>query len=344
VENNPAQYGGIYSDIARGFSEKIIAGREYFFKHPTQAEHFEVFSRYNFILNDAKKRGLPTEDEKIKDAIKNGWWLADKENRFLQLRESIKNLKKTKDNLLLPSQKDQIQSQIDRNNFILVTFIKERNEVVGYTAEKYANERLYDETLLSLTFKNREMTERVFSDPDEYYYLSDDAVEKVRDAFHGNADLFAGNMIKYVAASTFFQNMLYVTQECDAFHFWGTPASKCTKYQIDLLINGKMYKQAVKSEAERGKSIPDEVMSDPVKFVTWYEARSANLEMESSSSGSSVGSSSTAVSSFVGATSEDLKKMGVKVQKIKGKSLLEMAEESGGVLEKHQYLNARDGN
>ena len=343
MENNPAQYGSIYSDIARGFTKKIIDGREYFFKHPTQAEHFEVYSRYNFILSDAKKRGLLTEDEKVKDAITNGWWTAEKENRFLQLRDAIKNLKKTKDNLLLPSQKDQIQQQIDRNNFILVTFIKERNEVVGYTAEKYSNERLYDETLLALTFKNREMTERVFSDPEEYYYLSDDIVEKVRDAFHSNSDIFGGNMVKYVAASIFFQNMLYVTQECDAFHFWGTPSSKCTKYQIDLLINGKMYKQAVKSEAERGKSIPDDVMSDPVKFVNWYESRAASLENENSSAGSSVGSSSTAVSSFVGATKEDLKKMGVKVQKLKGKSLLEMAEENGGVLEKHQYLNARDG-
>ena len=342
MENNPAQYGGIYSDISQGFSERKIDGKTYFFKHPSQIEHFHVYSRYNHILADAKKRGLLTEDEKVKEAIDNEWWTPQKENRFLQLRDSIKNLRKTKENLLLPSQKDFIQKQIDTTNFILVTFIRERNEVIGYTAEKYANERLYDETLLELTFKNREMTERVFADPDEYYYLSDDIVENVRSAFHENSNLFTGQIIKYVAASAFFQNMLYVTNECDAFHFWGLASSKCTKYQIDLLINGKMYKNAIKSEAERGKSIPDDVMGDPVKFVNWYESRSTNLETQSSSGVSNSGST-TAVSSFVGATKEDLKKMGVKVQKIKGKSILEMAAENGGVLEKHQYLNARDG-
>ena len=343
MENNPAQYGIIYSDIARGFTQKTIDGEDYFFKHPSQAEHFHVYSRYNFILDDARKRGLLTEDEKVRHAINNSWWTTEKENRFLQLRDAIKNLKKTRDNLLLPSQKDQIQAQIDRNNFILVTFIKERNELVGYTAEKYSNERLYDETLLALTFKNREMTERVFSDPAEYYYLSDDSVEKVRNAFHDNSTLFAGDMIKYVAASTFFQNMLYVTNECDAFHFWGTPASKCTKYQIDLLINAKMYKNAIRAESERGKSLPDDIMCDPVKFVSWYESRLLDIN-EGSSNSVSYNGSQTAVSSYVGATKDDLKKMGVKVQKIKGKSLLELAAESGGVLEKHQYLNARDGN
>jgi hypothetical protein len=278
VENGPAQYSSIYSDIEQGFTEKIILDKRYFFKHPTQTEHFSVYSRYNFILNDAKKRGLLSEEEKIKQAITDGWWTSGKENRFLQLRESIGNLKKTKENVLAPIQKGQVQQQIDRNNSILITFIKERNEIIGYTAEKYANERVYDETLLELTFKNRQLTERVFSDADEYYYLSDDVIESVRNEFHENSNLLTGDITKYIAASAFFQNMLYVTNECDALHFWGQPVTKCTKYQVDLLINGKIYKNAIKNEAEKGKSIPNDVMSDPVKFVNWYESRALVMD------------------------------------------------------------------
>lgn len=277
MENGPAQYGDIYRDIEQGFTEKIILGERYFLKHPSQTEHFAVYSRYNFILSDAKRRGLLSEEDKIKQAIADGWWTSEKEIRFLQLRESIGSLKKTKENLLVPIQKGQIQKQIDRNNSILITFLKERNEIVGYTAEKYSNERVHDETLVELTFKNKELTERVFSDPDEYYYLSDDVIEKLRNEFHENSDLLTGDIVKYIAASAFFQNMLYITSECDAFHFWGKPASKCTKYQIDLLINGKIYKNAIKNEAEQGKSIPNEVMSDPVKFVNWYESRSLTM-------------------------------------------------------------------
>lgn len=278
MENGPAQYANIYRDIEQGFTEKTILGEKYFFKHPTQTEHFAVYSRYNFILNDAKRRGLLSEEEKIKQAIADGWWTPEKEVRFLQLRESISGLKKTRENLLVPTQKGQVQQQIDRNNSILITFVKERNEIVGYTAEKYSNERVYDETLLESTFKNKELTERVFSNADEYYYLSDDTIEKLRNEFHENSDLLTGDIAKYIAASAFFQNMLYVTSECDAFHFWGRPVSKCTKYQVDLLINGKIYKNAIKNETEKGKSIPNDIMSDPVKFVNWYESRALAMD------------------------------------------------------------------
>jgi len=62
------------------------------------------------------------------------------------------------------------------------------------------------------------------------------------------------------------------------------------------------------------------------------------------SASSSQSSSGTAVSSFVGATKEDLKEMGVRVEKVKGgKSLLQLARENGGVMQKHEYLNAREG-
>jgi len=344
VEKSIDHYGIIYGEIVRGFSEKTVDNKKYFFKHPTQAEHFFINSSYKRIFDDAKKRGLYCESEKISEAIKNGWWTAEKENKFLSIADAIDGLKKTKHNLILPSQRDSIEQQINRNKYILASFSKERNELVGYTAEKYANDRLYDEMVMELTYTNAELTDRLFCDVDEYYYLSDEIVEKIRGEFYSCSGGFMQQALKYVAACPFFQNMLYVTQECDAFHFWGKPSSKCTKYQIDVLINGKIFRNAIKSEIEAGKKLPDEILSDPEKFILWFEARSSASEQQNGSSdGNSMGST-TAVSSFVGATKEDLKKMGVKVQKIKGKSLLELAEQSGGVLEKHQYLNARDGN
>ena len=343
MEKSIDHYGIIYGEIVRGVSEKSIDNKNYFFKHPTQAEHFFINSNYKKILEDAKRRGLYSENEKINEAIKNGWWTAEKENKFLSINESISGLQKTKDNLILPSQKDSIEDQIKKNRYILASFSKERNELVGYTAEKYANDRLYDEMVMELTYKNIELTDKLFCDIDEYYYLSDEIVEKIRKEFYSCSGGFMQEALKYVAACPFFQNMLYVTQECDAFHFWGRPSSRCTKYQIDVLINGKIFRNAIKSEIESGKKLPDEVLSDPEKFILWFEARSSRSEINDSASNMDSMGSKTAVSSFVGATKEDLKKMGVKVQKIKGKSLLELAEESGGVLEKHQYLNARDG-
>jgi hypothetical protein len=344
VEKSFDHYGLVYREVVRGVSEKTIQENRYYFKHPTQSEHFFINSNYNLILADARKRGLQSEDDKISDAIKSGWWTAEKENKFLSIRDAIFSLQKTKENLILPSQKDQIEVQIQKNKNILTTYQKERVELIGYTAEKYASDRLHDEMVMELTYKNPELTEKLFCNQEDYYYLSDDIVEKIRDAFYSCSGMFMQQALRYVAASPFFQNMLYVTNECDAFHFWGKPVSFCTKYQIDVLISGKIFRNAIKSEIENGKKLPEEILSDPEKFILWYDSRSANKEMSNNGDSDSSIGSSTAVSSFVGATKEDLKKMGVKVQKIKGKSLLELAADSGGVLEKHQYLNARDGN
>jgi hypothetical protein len=53
-------------------------------------------------------------------------------------------------------------------------------------------------------------------------------------------------------------------------------------------------------------------------------------------------SGKNAVSSYVGATQEDLDHLGVKTEKIGGKSLLELAAEKGGQLDKNDYLSLRE--
>lgn len=341
MENNSAKYGSVYSEIVAGLSKKTIDGKDYYFKHPTQAEHFDIYGKYFLVFNDAKKRGLLSEAQKLEDAIQNSWWTSEKESRYQQISSTIKALRVTKSNLLLPSQKDQIQKEIDRNGYILSTFEKERRELIGYTAERYTNDRIHDEMLLALTYKNEHLTERLFTDREEYYYLSDTVVESIRNEFFSCMSLFSSDIIKKVAACPFFQNMLYVTSDCDAMNFWGTPPTKCTKYQIDLLINGKVLKNAVKSEMEQGNAVADDILSDPDKLVAWYDSR-IEAPVQKSTQNNYSGSNNT-VTSFVGATKEDLNKMGVKIEKIRGKSLLQMAEENGGTLQKHEYLNARDG-
>jgi hypothetical protein len=73
--------------------------------------------------------------------------------------------------------------------------------------------------------------------------------------------------------------------------------------------------------------------------VSWVDSQSSG---SSAKSKQNLKNSSTRVTGHVGATQSDLKDLGVKVEKIGGKSLLQLAEESGGTLEKSEYLNARD--
>ena len=330
------EYGRIYNEIVKGFSEEKIAKKTFYFKHSSFSEHFNIYNNYSLILEDVRRQGLPTEEEKIKEAIKEGWWSKDKEFEVDILKKTVTNLIKTKSKLIIPSQKESIDKQIRRTQAILATFSKERSEIVHFTAEEYTSKRFLDETVIALTFKNKELTEQAFTQ-EEYYNLSDSISDEIKGAFSKYSSAFCLINLKHIAASGFFQNLVYLNE--DAYSFWGRPTVQCTKYQIDLLVYGKMYKNLIKNYAENGKPVPEDVVAVAEKFVLWVE----NQSPEKKGRPSKKTGSRNMVSSTVGATAEDLQKMGTKIDKVAGgKTLLQMAADSGGVLEKEQYLNARE--
>jgi hypothetical protein len=333
------EFGRIYSEIANGYSKQIINSNVLYFKHPSLTEHFSVYSNYELLLKEARNKGVPTEEEKIKEAIEGGWWTKEKEMEISILRKTITNLTKTKNKLALPSQKEAIEKQLRSREAILLTFLKERQEITAYTAEDYTSQRFIDETILSLTYKNQNLTELYFT-AEDYYNLNDRYIENIKNLYNQYAILFSSQNIKCIAACGFFQNLIYLND--DAYSFWGKPACQCTKYQIDILVYGKMYKNFIKNSAENGQAVQEDILNDPEKFVDFVEGATQSANKSKIQNKKSKDSRNM-VSSLVGATSDDLKKLGVKTEKLAGgKSLLEMAKESGGTLEKHQYLKARE--
>lgn len=331
-----SEYGRIYSEICRGFSKDLIEKSNVYFKHPTIAEHFSTYSNYDVFISDGRKKGLELEKEKVEEAIRGGWWTSEKESRLNFLRKTVQNLFKTRDKLLLLSQKAEIEKQIKQTEAILITYTKERREIVGYTLEDYANSKLTEELLIFFTYKNSKFTERLFSSRDEYYDLTEGHVEKIKSSFDQYSRVFNNDNIRRIAACGFFQNLVYLNE--DANSFWGVPTVKCTKYQIDLLLYGKMYKNMIRSYSENGKPIADQILSDPDTFVEWADSQSggSSYKNRKQKSGKNV------VSSYVGATQQDLDHLGVKTEKIGGKSLLELAAEKGGQLDKNDYLSLRE--
>ena len=331
-----SEYGRIYSEICRGFSIDIIENSTIYFKHPSISEHFSVYGSYDSFIKEGRKKGLQSEEEKIEDAINGGWWSSEKESRVNFLRKTIQNLFKTRDKLLLQSQKAEINNQIKYNESILITYTKERREIVGYTLEDYAHSKLTEELLVFFTYKNKDFTERAFTTRGEYYDLTDSHVEKIKNSFDQYSRVFNNDNIRKIAACGFFQNLVYLNE--DAYSFWGKATTQCTKYQIDLLLYGKMYKNMIRSYAENGKPVADNILSDPDTFVDWADSQSggSSYKNRKQKSGKNV------VSSYVGATQQDLDHLGVKTEKIGGKSLLELAAEKGGQLDKNDYLSLRE--
>jgi hypothetical protein len=334
------EYGRIYYEIARGYSKDILNKEEIYFKHPTLAEHFFVYSNYDLIIKTVQQKGVQTESEKLEEAIINDWWSKEKEEKFRLLRKTIDNLIKTKNKLLFSSQKQEIEKEIKKTESIFFTYFKERKDIIGYTAEQYAQEKFFDELIISSCYKDIELTAKYFNNEDEFYDISDDDNSVLRNLYTKYSTCFSSDIIKLIAANGFFQNLIYL--DTIPHTFWGKPIVECSKYQIDLLVYGKMFKSTIDLYIKNDKPISEEIINDPEKFIQWFE--SLNGSKSTTRSRAKNSDKKNNVSSYVGATKEDLDKLGVKVEKLKGKSLLELAEEKGGVLEKSDYFKARENN
>jgi hypothetical protein len=337
VDNKSSlNYEELFYEIISGYSLYKINNFNIYFKHPSISENFSINSKYKNLLESGKEKGLPTEEDKIKEAIDGGWWTSKKESEIKILQKSKLNLKKTKLSLRLPYEKAAIDNQIRKVDSILITLIKERNDIINYTAEDYANNRFIDELIMFYTYKDSKLQEKFFANFSDYYEIDEDFFEKLKKTFNIFQNKIDDLKIKLLAATGFFQNLVFVTDNPEIF--WGKTLLDCTKYQVDVLLYGKLYRNTVKSYAENGSPIPENILEDPEKFIGWLEDQNKSNKKSIKKKNQS----KNAVSSFVGASQDDLEKMGIKVEKFKGKTLLDLAKERGGTLEKHDYLKVRE--
>lgn len=332
-----SEYGKIFSEISKGYSLEEIEKQKYYFKHPSLSEYFSVYSNYEHLIKKAKKLGLETEKEKLEEAIKNNWWSKEKESTVESLTKTIQNLIITKSKLAYPSQKKEIDLQIKKIESILITYQKERQEIIGYTVESFSNQSFGDEMIFLLSYKDSSLLDKAFKTEDDYYSLSEIESNQIKNIYIKYNNIFSSNIIKRIAATGFFQNLVYLND--DPYKFWGKPTIYCSKYQIDLLLYGKMFRKTIESYAKNDQAISEDIISDPEKFVVWFESQQGKPISKSKLKPID---SKNSVSSFVGANKEDLNQMGVEVEKIKGKSLIQMAIEKGGEIEKKDYLHVRE--
>lgn len=334
---NSSEYGKKYSEIVEGYSEFYFKKDKIYLKHLTLNEQFKIYKNYDLIILNAKKRGIQSEKEKIEEAIKNKWWDSNKESEYQILIKTIENLKKTRDKLVYISQKKEIELQLKKIESRYLTYLKERKSLIGFTIEEYSSEKFFDQLVLDLSYKDQNLSVKYFENIDEYYDLEEEDINHIKLEFSKNSNYFSNENLKLISACGFFQNLIYL--EYAPFNFWGKPVINCSKYQIDLLIYGKMIKKTIENYSQSGKTLSDHILSDPEKLVNWVDSQNG---VSNPKNNSKMQNSKNAVSSLVGATKEDLDNLGVNIEKIKGKSLLQLAKEKGGTLEKYDYLRARE--
>ena len=291
----------LYTDVLNGFSIKTTKkfGR-FYIKHfnPFDAGQMD-FEREQY-LQQAISKGLPTEKENLDTAIKEGFWDKDRENSIYDLEKTIMNMKATKNKLQLRSQKANFQKKIDKKENVLNELLFDRHEVVGYTAETFANKKANEYYIYKALKKDSSLNNQFF-DEEEYDELHDSDLQELISLYTIFTSDFSHKNLKRIALSHSFLNLYHLCSD-QVTELFGVPVVKLTFFQAEVFGTAKYFKSTLNNAKHRPT---DEMYQDPDSLIDWMESNSgAKVDIEGKME-------EKAGVSYVGATKEDLKDLGV---------------------------------
>lgn len=296
----------LFSEIIKGYSKKNIDGfGNLFFKHINNQDSADIDIYNEQFFQKAKQMGLPTEQDQEEYLIKEELWEKSKDKRIKELENFITTLKSTKSKLFLKAQIDQVNGEIEKNELELKTLKFEKKDLIGFTAEDYTSKKINEYYMYVSLFKDEFCKERFFKEAD-YEDLDNKQIMVLIHNYNEVNNKFNANNLKKISLAGYFSNIFYLCQD-DPYIFYGKPLVELSFYQIELFSYGRYFKGIFTNSKTRP---PEYIMTDPEKLIEWYEG-SKNVE-EVMNRNSKVAQKDNVATSVVGATSEDMKRLGLK--------------------------------
>jgi uncharacterized coiled-coil protein SlyX len=253
-EISPSQ---VLLEISRGYSVFTVNNKNYYFKHFSIEEMLELeeFEQNQMIV--AKKSGLKTRTELVKDAMKYGAWTQSEEDKITSLEWTINTSLKTLDKMSDPLTRGSFSSQIEKQREELNQLQNKKDKISAYSAESLAQQKR-----LSKMIKNSLFNDKEFKDPIE---LKDveilGALIFSKFAELANKD----NLLRASYLSYFFEVFMATKNSLDLFQ---VKFMDLTLFQKGLIS----YSRALQNKMENTK-MPDEIYGDPIKMFDYVEPK-----------------------------------------------------------------------
>ena len=223
-----------YMDILRGFTKtKVDKFGEFYFKHLDLFSSEEIDERKREYEEYAVNQGLPTEEEKIKELIKDELWSAEKDKEIENLEVLVSSLKETKAKFYLKRDIDNIQRQVDEETEKLQILQAQRIELVGFTTDSYSTKKINEFFIFNTSFKDRDLTEKFF-EKDTFDELHEDDIMLL--------------ILNYNKLSQLRYNVQTVISDLNRQSDWNDvkKAEKMVKKQEQSIINAQLAKEEMK--------------------------------------------------------------------------------------------------
>ena len=203
----------------------------------------------------AKKSGIKTQTELLKDAKKYGSWTQKEEDKIESLNWTIKSSLKILDKMSDPMTKKTFQSQIDEQQQELDLLEEKKNQIASYSAEALAQQKRLSKMILNSLFYDKD-----FKDP----IIEKDIQILGALIFSKFSELANKNNILKASYNTYFFEVFMSTANC--LDLFKVKFMDLTIFQKNLIS----YSRALLNKIQNTQ-IPEKINGDPVKMFN-YEA------------------------------------------------------------------------
>ena len=290
---NEEFYISVAGEIFDGYTIFDFHGEDLYLKHTSIKDQRNLHLYYEHYKSRAIRKGVQSEEQILARIKEDGLWVDDDDLKISSLELEIQNLKKTKDGMLLPSQKRTVQETIDLKESEWLSLLTKRKEIVGKTAEDYASAMAANEIIRYFVFRDRDLTENAFS-KDEFDNMDDEEMFLLRNIQIDTSNRLNELDIQKTVLRPFFS--LYLSFCENPKDFFGKPLVELSVYQLKTCVFGRVFH----SIFQHVEGIPQDIRDDPERLLAFSESKS------NSSKAKKFIDEDSAASTVFGASSEDI--------------------------------------
>lgn len=317
---NEELYISIIGEVFDGYTEIFFNGDPVYIKHYNIRDQRYIQKHYEKYKNIAIKKGLENEEQRLAAIKQDGIWSDVDDLAIANLDFEIKNLIATQKKIFLPSEKESIGKTIDSKRLEIYVLKNRKKELIGKTAEEYASSRSNEEMLRYFLFKDKELTQNLFTE-DEFSELDDlELLFFMREQAEVNNRLSELNIQKAVLRPFF---SMYLSQCENIKDFYDKAIVLLSVYQLKTALYARMFCNIFQYVDD----VPDHIRDDPEKLLAYSDSK-----RNKTSGGINEDADASAV---FGATNEDMKTISGNTKQV---SLRDALDKNGGKLNMEQMM------
>ena len=257
----------LFNDLLNGFCSTIYKNKTINIKHLTHFDVADFDLKYSVHFEEAKRQGAQTVKEREQYLITEGSWSAEKDKDIQNNQLFVSGLRDTKAKLFRQSEIDKINNSIAESEKKIRDLENEKNQLLQYTAESFANKKITEYQIFRSLFYNNQP----FFTEEEYEQLTDNDLAEISVIYNEKFAHFNERTFRRIAISNFFLNSFYLCKD-NPFTFYGKAVMQLTLFQIEVFSHAVYFKHLLNHAPSKP---PQEIMEDPDKLVDWSNANNS---------------------------------------------------------------------